>query len=145
MEFKNSIIDLIKIRRSIWSYKDENLKQEDKKNIIDFIKKDHNNVFGCRLRFEFIDASDLDPDDLKNLGTYGIINGAKYFIGGTINKNDKRNYCLVDFGYVFEKIILFITDLGLGTCWPGGIFNKSGNTFPPDKAHPVWLTVNYFK
>ena len=126
MEFTNSVIDLIKIRRSIRSYKDDNLKQEDKKNIIDFIKKNHNNIFGCKLRFNFIDASDLNPDDLKNLGTYGIINGAKYFIGGTINKNDNRNYCLVDFGYVFEKIILFITDLGLGTCWLGGTFNKKG-------------------
>ncbi|MDZ7838929.1 MAG: nitroreductase family protein [Actinomycetota bacterium] len=93
------------------------------KNIYWF-HKNHNNIFDCKLRFDFIDASDLNPDNLRNLGTYGIIKGAKYFIGGTINKNDKRNYCLVDFGYVFEKIILFITDLGLGTCWLGGTFNK---------------------
>ncbi|MDZ7838926.1 MAG: hypothetical protein U5N58_13860 [Actinomycetota bacterium] len=102
MEFKNSAIDLIKIRRSIRSYKDINLKQEDKEYYW-FHKKNHNNIFGCKLRFDFIDASDLNPDDLRNLGTYGIIKGAKYFIGGTISKNDKRNYCLVDFGYVFEK------------------------------------------
>ena len=69
MEFKNSAIDLIKIRRSIRSYKDDNLKQEDKKNIINSIKENHNNIFGCKRRFDCIDASDLDPDDLKNLGT----------------------------------------------------------------------------
>jgi hypothetical protein len=30
-----------------------------------------------------------------------------------------------DFGYQFEKIILRATDLGLGTRWIGGIFNRS--------------------
>jgi nitroreductase len=126
MEFKSSVIDLIKIRKSIRSYESDNLKEEDKKKIIDFIKKDHKTVFECKMRFEFIDASDLNPDDLKTLGTYGIIRGARYFIGGTIKKSDRKNYCLVDFGYVFEKIILFITDLCLGTCWLGGTFNKKG-------------------
>ena len=125
-EFNKSVIDLIKIRKSIRSYESVGLKQEDKKKIIDFIKKDHNTVFGCKLRFEFIDASDLDPGDLKNLGTYGMITGAKYFIAGTDKCDSKKDHCLVDFGYVFEKIILFITDLGLGTCWLGGTFNKKG-------------------
>ena len=37
-----------------------------------------------------------------------------------------RIHSLVDFGYVFEKIILSMTDLGLGTCWLGGTFNKKG-------------------
>ncbi|MNI66321.1 hypothetical protein D3C73_1218790 [compost metagenome] len=27
-------------------------------------------------------------------------------------------------GYEFEKLILYITSLGLGTCWLGGTFNK---------------------
>jgi len=125
-EFNKSVIDLIKIRKSIRSYESVGLKQEDKKKIIDFIKKDHNTVFGCKLRFEFIDASDLDPGDLKNLGTYGMITGAKYFIAGIDKSDSKKDYCLVNFGYVFEKIILFITDLGLGTCWLGGTFNKKG-------------------
>lgn len=126
MEFEKSAIDLIKIRKSVRSYERDELKAEDKNKIIDFIKEDHDTVFGSRLRFEFIDASDLSPDDLKNLGTYGMITGARYFVAGTIEKNDKLSHCLVDFGYVFEKIILFITDMGLGTCWLGGTFNKKG-------------------
>jgi len=125
MEFNKSAIALIKIRKSIRSYKSGKLKDEDKKSIIDFIKKDHKTVFGCKLRFEFIDTSDPYPGDIKNLGTYRMITGGRYFIAGTIKKNDKI-YCLVDFGYVFEKIILLITDLGLGTCWLGGTFNRKG-------------------
>jgi nitroreductase len=30
-----------------------------------------------------------------------------------------------DYGYLMERIILFATDLGLGTCWLGGSFTKS--------------------
>lgn len=29
-------------------------------------------------------------------------------------------------GYSFEKLILYATSLGLGTCWLGGTFNRSG-------------------
>ena len=126
MEFGKPVIDLIKARRSIRSYASDKLGPEDKKKITGYIKKEHKTIFGSKLRFEFIDASDLDPGKLRNLGTYGMINGAKYFIGGTIDKNGKKNYSLVDFGYVFEKIILFLTDLDLGTCWLGGTFNKKG-------------------
>ncbi len=125
MEFKNSAIDLIKIRRSIRSYEDGELGNEIKENIVGIIKKDHKTIFGCKVRFEFVDASNLGPDEIKNLGTYGMITGPKYFIAGIIKKNNK-DFCLVDFGYVFEKIILYMTDLGLGTCWLGGTFNKKG-------------------
>ena len=91
MEFKKSAIDLIKMRRSIRSYEIEPLKQEVIKSIIDLIKKDHNTIFGSKLRFEFIDASDLDPDSLKNLGTYGMITGARYYIAGILGGNDSED------------------------------------------------------
>ena len=31
---------------------------------------------------------------------------------------------MLDCGYVFEKLVLFLEDLGLGTCWLGGTFNR---------------------
>lgn len=126
MEFGKPVIDVIKARKSIRSYVSDKLLAEDKKRISGYLKKDHNTVFGSRLRFEFIDASGLDPDELRNLGTYGFIAGARYFIAGIVKKNDKGHHMLVDLGYVFEKIILFLTGMGLGTCWLGGTFNKKG-------------------
>jgi len=126
MEFGKPVIDVIKARKSIRSYAGDKLLPADKKKIIDYIKKDHHTVFGSRPGFEFIDASDLDPGELKNLGTYGIITGARYFIAGIVKKNNKGHHMLVDFGYVFEKIILFLADIDLGTCWLGGTFNKKG-------------------
>lgn len=80
MEFSKSVFDLIKLRKSIRSYDKAEIGPENKKKILEFIKKDHKTIFGSKLRFEFIDASDLNPDDLRSLGTYGFIRGAKYFI-----------------------------------------------------------------
>ena len=128
MEFSKPVFDLIKLRKSIRSYDNAEISSENKKKILEFIKKDHKTIFGSKLRFELIDASNLNPDDLRSLGTYGFISGAKYFIVGavTIDSKSEKNYCLIDYGYIFEKIILFLTDLNLGTCWLGGTFNKKG-------------------
>ncbi len=37
---------------------------------------------------------------------------------------DKDDNNALEFGYAFEKIIFFSTDLGIQTCWLGGTFNK---------------------
>ena len=126
MEFGKPVIDIIRARRSIRSYASDKLLADDKNRITGYIKREHSTVFDSRLRFEFIDASDLDPGELRNLGTYGMITGAMYFIAGIVKKDGKGHHLLVDLGYVFEKIIIFLTDMGLGTCWLGGTFNKKG-------------------
>ena len=128
MEFSRRVTDLVKLRISTRSYDSKEIGPDHKKKIIGYIKKSHKTVFDSKLRFEFIDASGLKKDTLRDLGTYGFINGARYFIGGMVKKNSpgRKNYCFIDFGYVFEKIILFLTDMELGTCWLGGTFNKKG-------------------
>jgi hypothetical protein len=51
-----------------------------------------------------------------------MITGASSYIIGIVDK-DFKDIC--EFGYIFDKLILFATDLGLGTCWLGGTFNRS--------------------
>lgn len=50
-------------------------------------------------------------------------------------------------GYVFEKIVLYITSLGLGTCWLGGSFNKAdfekAITLEEDEFIPVISPMGY--
>ena len=55
------------------------------------------------------------------LGSYGFIKGANTYIVGIMDKDKNDAF---EFGYVFEKIILFATDLGIQTCWLGGTFNN---------------------
>jgi len=56
------------------------------------------------------------------LGTYGVIRGAGHFLGAAAAEGD---LALEGLGYGFEKLLLYLTSLGLGTCWLGGTFKKS--------------------
>jgi hypothetical protein len=52
-----------------------------------------------------------------------------------------------DFGFLLEQVILYATDLGLGTCWLGGTFTKSSfarkiNT-RSDELVPAVCAVGY--
>ena len=125
MGFNKPVIELIKTRRSIRSYTREKIKPVIYKDIIRILNSRHDNIFDSRLRFKLIDTTGMEPESIKTLGTYGLITGARYFIAGITREEDEK-YGIIDFGYVFEKIILHMTDLGLGTCWLGGTFNRKG-------------------
>lgn len=59
------------------------------------------------------------------LGAYGIIVNPQAYLVGSV-RNGKLE--LLEFGYTFQKLILFATGLGLGTCWIGGTFNRKSFT-----------------
>lgn len=121
MEFKKSVIELIKMRTSVRSFDDIEIKSSDVKKLKDYIDEINKET---RIKARFILTAQDDKGDktAKKLGTYGIISGANSFIVGILDK-DEKDY--LEFGYLFEKIVLFATDLGLGTCWLGGTFNKN--------------------
>lgn len=126
MEFSRSIIELIKKRSSWRTYHPELLDDKIKDKLNEVLK--HSNIKSPfdssqnKCRFELISVPEFDPDEAKQLGTYGMISGAQDFIVGASLKSEhyKEN-----FGYLMEVIILKATDLGLGTCWLGGTFNRS--------------------
>ncbi len=74
------------------------------------------------MRFDLIAAEGQDGKALRGLGTYGFIQDASGFVVGAL-KAGKQD--LEAYGYRLEQIVLAATDLGLGTCWLGGTFNKS--------------------
>ena len=48
-----------------------------------------------------------------------------FYIGAILtNIEHPQKLGLVDFGYVFEKLLLYATHLELGTCWLGGAFHS---------------------
>jgi Nitroreductase len=55
------------------------------------------------------------------LGTYGFVSGASDFLTLVYEESP-----LADEGsaYLFEQVVLFCTELGLGTCWLGGSFSR---------------------
>lgn len=58
----------------------------------------------------------------ENLGTYGVIKGANYFLGASARNQE---LALEGLGYSLEKVVLMLTSLGISTCWLGGSFNRS--------------------
>jgi hypothetical protein len=82
----------------------------------------HNGPLGTPLRFGVIAATKERTEALRGLGTYGFIKDPAGFIVGAAAARGKY---LEDYGYELERLILAATDLGLGTCWLGGLFTRS--------------------
>ena len=111
-------VEAIKSRTSVRTYSDKQV-EEEVLGKVEEILKDTQNPFGAKVRFGLLEAG----KEKARLGTYGFIKGQKYYISGCLEKGEKD---LEGYGYAFEKLILKLTDLGLGTCWLGGTFNRGG-------------------
>ncbi|MBU1193520.1 MAG: nitroreductase family protein [Proteobacteria bacterium] len=117
-----NILEIIKKRSSCRSYTGEPVSAADKDRLTDFINRSGSGPFGSQPVFKLIMSAPGDSESLKGLGTYGFIRKPAGFIIGSITQSPMN---LEDFGYCMEKIILYATEMGLGTCWLGGTFKKS--------------------
>ena len=122
MEFTSSVIDLIRKRRSVRSYRNEKLAPETITIIEKILQSSSSGPFGNQVRFRLVEKSWARESAGVKLGTYGFITGAGYFIAGEVKPHDN---CFEDYGFLLETIMLHLTDLNLGTCWLGGTFKRS--------------------
>lgn len=118
----SSITETIQKRFSCRTYQDKPLTQEQVDRITAMIDSQDATFLNGRTRFELIYATPEDRRSLASLGTYGTIRNPAGFIVGAV---EPSRYDMEAFGYRMEEIILFATQLGLGTCWLGGFFTKS--------------------
>lgn len=105
-------------RYSVRNYSDQKI-EEDRRKLIEAFVESLNNPFGAEVKFIYLD--ELDVKNEEKLGTYGVIKGAKQYIGATIKAEP---LALEALGYELEALILYLAHLGLGTCWLGGTFNR---------------------
>ena len=120
--FDRPASEVIRTRFSCRSYLDVPLSESKREQIQRFIDSLPAGPFGTRPRFMLAAASEQDNSSLRGLGTYGFIRGANAFVIGAAKPEGRW---LEDFGYQMETIILYLTSLGLGTCWLGGSFTRS--------------------
>ncbi|UMZ73666.1 nitroreductase family protein [Natranaerofaba carboxydovora] len=121
--FNKDITEVIKKRSSIRTYKPVALSEEvesDLKNYSNSIES----PFSSEVRFVFLNDDSFVKETGGKIGTYGVIKGAKNFVTGVVKEDEA--YSLLNLGYTLEKLILYATSLGLGTCWLGGTFNIKG-------------------
>lgn len=115
--------EAIEKRLSVRTYVNKPLTEEERTivgKILDVAQKIQT-PFGSVIRF-FTDHQDtLGDDEAKRIGTYGFIKNAPSFMGGVV-KNTKEG--IIDYGYVFEQIILMLTEKEFGTCWLAGTFQR---------------------
>lgn len=137
-----SITDIIKKRKSSRTYTDKPVEIIKKEQIFQFIANLRNPPFNSAARFEMVDL-DLNFTG-KVSGTYGVIKGAETFIAGIVGKGPGD---MEDVGYLFERIILFATAIGLDTCWMGASFSREmfaeKITLTPEETLPVVSPIGY--
>jgi hypothetical protein len=110
----------MKTRKSIRTYTGEKISAIDKEKIINYINNDENlvGINGNKIKIQLIE---IGENISGKIGTYGIIKNAPAFLIVT-SKNSRD--IMLDCGYVFERLLLYLEQNGLGTCWLGGTFNR---------------------
>jgi len=118
----SSILPIIQQRYSCRNYAGTPLSADTQRAILDFIQQLPPGPFQQSNRFALIAATDQDRSALRGLSTYGFIKNPPAFLIGAAGEGPLE---LEDFGYRMEQVILYLTGLGLGTCWLGGTFTRS--------------------
>ncbi|AIO18031.1 Nitroreductase family protein [Candidatus Izimaplasma bacterium HR1] len=97
--------------------------------------------FGNSFEFTF-NLNSNNEGKKQKIGFYGMIKNVPAYIGGV--SLDTRN-SIIDFGYLFEKVILELTTLGYDTCWLGGSFRRSTyrKKLAPNEVIPAICPVGH--
>jgi nitroreductase len=114
-----NIIETIQKRHSVRTYIGKALSKEHTAQIKDYISQ-LQAPFGVKARVELINVNSNGKP--MKLGTYGFIKGAYDYI---VLIYEEAPFAETAAAYMFEQVILFCTDLGLGTCWLGGAFSRN--------------------
>lgn len=120
MNIDFSMQEAVKKRYSVRNYLEREIEPDKRKAIETFIDS-LDNPLGNKVNFHFLDNKDIKNEE--KLGTYGVIKGAKQYIGTTIKLEPMALEAL---GYEMEAVVLYLAHLGLGTCWLGGTFDREG-------------------
>jgi nitroreductase len=126
-------LDSIRARTSVRTYDGTSLSLTEEAAIRASFAESSPGPFGSAPRFLLASRDQVEAPpglDAKSrfhvgrvrVGTYGMIVGPRVFVAGVIAR---RPFACVDFGYCLEGIVLRATELGIATCWIGGIFGRS--------------------
>ena len=135
--------EAIVTRKSIRTYTGEKIAAMDKDKILTYLSDPDNlvGINGNKIKIQFIE---IGKNISGKIGTYGIIKNASAFL--VVTSKNSRNLML-DCGYVFERLVLYLEQIGLGTCWLGGTFNRAklGKeiNLAPDEIIPIISPVGY--
>ncbi len=140
----NHLQKAIETRKSTRTFQKEPLSPVDIEKISDYLNRPENLIgpFGNQFKFDLL----IEPEERKKdqIGTYGFIkNPQGYILGSSIIETKS----LFDYAYVLEDIVLYLTAIGVGTCWLGGRFQKqeamSQLSFKENDIIPAITPIGY--
>ena len=120
MNINFSIEEAVGKRVSVRNYTNQPIEEEKRALLVDFINQ-MDNPFNQKVNFHFFDMDNSSED--QKLGTYGVIQKAKHFLGASILPVPRA---LEASGYEMETVMLYLAHLDIGTCWLGGTFDRKG-------------------
>ncbi|MBN2414868.1 nitroreductase family protein [bacterium] len=109
-------------RRSVRTFTGEPLSADHKEAILAFAGSENVGPFKNRIRFHLLDVDGRTRADIQRLTTYGTMKHAPHYLAAVVPDNPRA---MEDLGFVMERLILYATSLGIGTCWIGGLFKRS--------------------
>lgn len=141
MDLDFPVEQTVKLRHSVRTYQQTNpISEPDKEKLMAYANA-LSNPFGVPVSFHLLETKDSHA---KKLGTYGVIKGTNVYIGVTVPSG---TLSLEAAGYTFEKLILYATSLGIGTCWLAGTFDRnafaSAIGVKADEQFPAISPVGY--
>ena len=106
-------MELVRKRRSVRTFDGNALKKDDAEKIMAFCEK-LDNPFGLPISWRILNAKENDL-------TSQVLVGAETFIAG---KMQRAPHAEEAFGYSFEKLVLYLESLGIGTTIIAGTMNR---------------------
>lgn len=121
LALRRPVSELVRERVSVRSYAPQSPEPAARRELERTCAALARGPLGSSCRFALLSPMARGADRPLRLGTYGQIRGARVFLAGAVRRGP---HDLEDYGYLFECLVLKAWDLGLGTCWLGGIFSR---------------------
>lgn len=136
------ILDTIKDRRSIRTYKSEHIPQEKLEKLLEAARLAPSAANRQNWKFIVVENEQVKKQLVTACNNQAFVGTASHIIAGTGDPSQKWHQ--VDLAIALEHIVLEAVELGLGTCWIGA-FNedevKRLLRIPQDKKVVALLTV----
>lgn len=137
------IKEAIQLRTSIRTFDGTAISKNDEDKIMEYLNNPFNlkGIMGTSIRIHYLTGS---HEEFKAVGTYGVIKNAPAYLALSC-MNTKQQ--MIDCGFVGENLVLFLTSIGIGSCWLGGTFKRQQLSLktPLNKNEfiPILIPIGY--
>lgn len=128
MEQKISIAEAVQKRQSVRSYAEDKLSEQELRQIIDYADSIAPLTPNVKVKAEIVGA-----DDVKSIMKWR----APHYLAIYATESDEG---LMSAGYVYEQVVLYLTSLGIGTCWATSVSPKEKH----ESSEMKWAAVVAF-